>query len=113
MPTLDIPHGRIDVLRRIPISRSDWVQGIQHRRYRSQRSLRTWRLVWEALPEAQFRRLKDLYTQAGMGAGEVDWPGAPGGSVKVRFLSMPASYPRNSKFMQVTVELEELLTTDS
>ena len=112
MPTLLHKPSRIEVEHQMPHIRSEWTQGIQIRSYRGEFARRIFRLTFSDQNRAHWQHLRDLFIEAGSGAGEITWPDAPGGSTVVRMPKFP-TVALSSQRYQMTVELLELLSTDN
>jgi hypothetical protein len=112
MPTLLHKAAKVEVEHQWPAVRSDWKLGIQVRAYRGEFAPRVFRVTFADQSRWLWGHLRDLYVEAGFGAGEITWPDAPGGSTVVRMPRMPAVAASSQKY-QIQVELIELLSTDA
>jgi len=112
MPTLLHKPAKVVVEHQQPAVRSDWKLGIQVRSYRGEFAPRVFRLTFTDQSRWLWGHLKDLFVEAGCGAGEITWPDAPGGSTVVRMPRMP-TVAVSSQNYQIQAELIELLSTDA
>lgn len=127
MATLLLPSGvpatgnsqgapEVAVLHRWLFIRSDWRQGIQHRRARDLRTPRRWSATWRTATTGQMQLANKLWVDGALGALEWDWvppwPQVGPSTIKVRVVAFQAlAIARND--WEIIVDVQELLSSDT